>query len=126
MGADRSFSFGDELRRLRLLTGLTQEELAGRAGLTAKAISKLERGERRHPYPDTVRRLGAALRLDEETRAAFVAAAHRTGQTDRPERSADLAAPLAAPVGGFLGAVPVGPLIGRQAELARVSRITDE
>src|SRR6185437_13331771 len=57
---------------------------------------------------------------------AFVAAAHRTGQTDRPERSADLAAPLAAPVGGFLGAVPVGPLIGRQAELARVSRVTDE
>ena len=126
MGADRLPSFGDELRRLRLLAGLTQEELAIKAGLTSKAISKLERGERRHPYPDTVRRLASALRLDAETNGAFVAAAHSPGQTDRQEHSTALAPPLTAPVGGFLGAMPVGPLIGRQAELARVSRVTEE
>ena len=30
---------------------MTQEELAGRAGLAAKNISDLERGERKRPYP---------------------------------------------------------------------------
>jgi transcriptional regulator with XRE-family HTH domain len=48
-------NFGVRLRRLREAAGLTQEELASRAGLTAKAISMLERGERKRPYPHTVR-----------------------------------------------------------------------
>ena len=43
--------FGGRLRRLREAAGLSQEELAARAGLTAKAISMLERGERKRPYP---------------------------------------------------------------------------
>jgi transcriptional regulator with XRE-family HTH domain len=43
--------FGTRLRRLRETAGLTQEELASRAGLTAKAVSALERGERKRPYP---------------------------------------------------------------------------
>ena len=39
-------SFGTELRRHREAAGLTQEELAERAGLAAAAISALERGAR--------------------------------------------------------------------------------
>jgi DNA-binding XRE family transcriptional regulator len=35
--------FGVRLRRLREAAGLTQEELAARAGLSAKGISDLER-----------------------------------------------------------------------------------
>ncbi|MBA2618373.1 MAG: helix-turn-helix transcriptional regulator, partial [Rubrobacter sp.] len=50
--------FGERLRRLREAAGFTQEELASRAGLTAKAVSALERGERKRPYPHTVRSLG--------------------------------------------------------------------
>jgi transcriptional regulator with XRE-family HTH domain len=46
-----SESFGTALRRLRERSGLTQEQLAECAGLSAKSISVLERGERRHPYP---------------------------------------------------------------------------
>ena len=49
---------------------LTQEELAERAGLTAKAIGALERGERRRPYPHTVRSLADALGLDDAERAS--------------------------------------------------------
>ena len=49
-------SFGERLRRYREAATLTQEELAERAGLTAMAVSALERGERRRPYPNTVRR----------------------------------------------------------------------
>jgi DNA-binding XRE family transcriptional regulator len=45
--------FGERLMRLREAAGLTQEELASRAGLTAKAVSALERGERKRPYKPT-------------------------------------------------------------------------
>ncbi len=38
--------FGERLRALREGAGLTQETLAAKAGLTAKAVSALERGER--------------------------------------------------------------------------------
>ena len=62
--------FGARLRRLREAAGLTQEELAGEAGLTAKAVSLLERGERRRPYPHTVRALADALGLPEVERAS--------------------------------------------------------
>ena len=43
--------FGRLLRQLREQAGLTQEQLAERARLSAKAVSALERGERQHPYP---------------------------------------------------------------------------
>src|SRR3712207_3195997 len=66
--------FGAKLRRLRDAAGMTQEELAARAGLTAKAVGALERGERRRPYPHTVRSLADALNLPEDERLALQAA----------------------------------------------------
>jgi DNA-binding XRE family transcriptional regulator len=60
---DHEAPFGTELERLRDAAGLTQEELASRARLTAKAVSALERGVRRRPYPHTVRSLADALEL---------------------------------------------------------------
>ena len=39
MAGTQASSFGAQLRRLREVAGLTQEELAERAGLAAKAIS---------------------------------------------------------------------------------------
>jgi tetratricopeptide (TPR) repeat protein len=69
-------TFGALLRQHRRAAGLTQEALAERAGVTAQAISALERGFRRRPHPSTVRLLAAALRLHAQDRAAFEAAAH--------------------------------------------------
>ena len=66
-------SFGARLRRLRERSGLTQEELAERAGLSSNAIGALERGERRHPYPHTVGVLAAALDLGPDERAMLTA-----------------------------------------------------
>jgi predicted ATPase/transcriptional regulator with XRE-family HTH domain len=63
------------LRRFREAAALTQEELAARAGLSGKAVGALERGERRRPYPHTVRALAEALGLGDDDRAALVAAA---------------------------------------------------
>lgn len=75
-------SFGEQLRRLREAAGLTQEELAARANLTANAISALERGERRQPYPHTVRALADALELPEDERATLIQAVPRRGRGD--------------------------------------------
>ncbi|MEO8511086.1 MAG: helix-turn-helix domain-containing protein [Chloroflexota bacterium] len=66
-------TFGNRLRRYRETAGLTQDELAEYAGLTAKGISALERGARRRPYPNTVRAIADALGLSAEERAAFIA-----------------------------------------------------
>lgn len=70
------------LRRLREAVGLTQEELASRARLTAKAVSMLERGERKRPYPHTVRSLADALGLSEEERAVLTGAVPRRTSGD--------------------------------------------
>jgi transcriptional regulator with XRE-family HTH domain len=50
--------FGALLRRHRVAAGLTQEALAERAGISARAVSDLERGLYRAPHRDTVDRLG--------------------------------------------------------------------
>src|ERR687893_1011048 len=82
--------FGAMLKRLRDTAGLTQEELASRAGLTAKAVSALERGERKRPYPHTVRSLADALALTDAQRVDLQAAIPRRG-AETP------ASPAAAP-----------------------------
>ena len=40
---------GEQLRRYRVAAGLAQEELAERAGVSARAVSDLERGSSRRP-----------------------------------------------------------------------------
>ncbi len=106
-------SFGSRLRRFREAAGLTQEELASRAGLSATAVSVLERGERRRPYPHTVRSLADALSLSEGDRAALLAAVPRRGAA--PE--------IASPALGSSGSIlpsPTTPLVGRERELRDV------
>ena len=80
---ERSEPFGLLLRRQRLAAGLTQEDLAERAGLSRRGISDLERGARR-PLPGTARRLAEALELDGQARVVFVGAAQwiRTGPVE--------------------------------------------
>jgi DNA-binding XRE family transcriptional regulator len=45
--------FGLLLRRHRVAAGLSQKELAEKAGLSRRGISDLERGEWRIPHPAT-------------------------------------------------------------------------
>jgi predicted ATPase/DNA-binding XRE family transcriptional regulator len=66
--------FGGQLRRHRVLAGLSQEALAERAGLSRRGIADLERGARRFPYPDTALRLANALELTGADRKTFFAA----------------------------------------------------
>jgi transcriptional regulator with XRE-family HTH domain len=80
MSAEPSMPFGTLLRRYREAAGLSQEDLAERAGLTEKGIGALERGERKRPQPHTLQQLATALQLSDQERAAFIAAVpQRTG-----------------------------------------------
>src|SRR5580700_6006605 len=70
-------TFGSQLGAWRRSAGLSQEELAERAGLSVRTISSLERGRTRAPYQESLHRLADALGLDATTRAEFFAAAGR-------------------------------------------------
>jgi predicted ATPase/transcriptional regulator with XRE-family HTH domain len=106
-------SFGSRLRRFREAAGLTQEELASRAGLSANAVSVLERGERRRPYPHTVRSLADALGLSEGDRAALLAAVPKRGAGPQ------IASPALGSSGDILPS-PMTSLVGRERELRQV------
>ncbi|MFC0507280.1 ATP-binding protein [Micromonospora costi] len=63
------------LRSHRLAAGLTQAELAGRAGVGVRTVRDLERGRSSRPQRTTVELLAGALDLGGTARAAFLAAA---------------------------------------------------
>jgi transcriptional regulator with XRE-family HTH domain len=50
MASAASSPFGDLLKRYRAAAGLTQDELAERAQLSARTISDLERGVKHRPH----------------------------------------------------------------------------
>lgn len=99
--------FAAWLRALREQARLTQEELAERAGVSARTISDVERGIRTRVYGETASRLASALALDEAARGEFVEAARGRSGRD-PARHGTLPRPLT-------------PTIGRYPELARVT-----
>jgi predicted ATPase/DNA-binding XRE family transcriptional regulator len=114
----RPAPFGARLRNLREAAGLTQEELASKAGLTAKAISVLERGERKRPFPHTVRAIADALELSENERASLLAAV--------PKRGSATTASASATVSKSNLPTPSTPLVGRERELGEISTFLRE
>jgi transcriptional regulator with XRE-family HTH domain len=70
-------SFGELLRFYRTSAGLTQEQLAERAGLSRRGIADIERGVRRSPYTHTVQRLALALAVADAARDVLSQAARR-------------------------------------------------
>src|SRR5215207_2812184 len=125
--SEQDETFGERLRRLRVAAGLSQEGLGERAGLTSNAVGALERGERRRPHPDTLRRLATALGLDDAGRAMLAAALLIRGG-DAAEGAATPVAPQLAsmePGGDERLPPPMGHLtsfVGREVE-AEVVRL---
>src|SRR2546429_6289510 len=63
-GVERgSASFGDAMRAQRLRAGLTQQELAKRAGVSVRAVRYIEQGRVERPRRESVRRLAEAVGL---------------------------------------------------------------
>lgn len=100
---------GASLKKLRLAAGMTQEELAERAGISTRTVSDVERGLRTLIHRDTARRLAAALELGDEQRREFDAVA----------RGRSIIRPPAPPTGA-LPTVPT-PLIGRSRQLEAIT-----
>jgi transcriptional regulator with XRE-family HTH domain len=94
MASMASSRFGERLRRARQAAGLTQAELAERAGLSVRGVNDLERGARQSPRKDTVALLAEALGMADEERAAFEAAARRA--TRRAASETNTAGPPSA------------------------------
>src|SRR5262245_24707283 len=93
-------SLGEVLRRRRLAAGLTQRELALRAGISVRTIRDLEQGRSQSPQARSVHGLAAGLGLGLADRERLLAA-RRT----RPAAGPDPAA-LALHV-GILGPLSV-------------------
>jgi transcriptional regulator with XRE-family HTH domain len=73
-------SFAEVIRHHRLKAGLTQVELARKAGAADSYVTLLETGRRRNPGRRLVEAFAAALGLTKTERAEFLAAAHYTSQ----------------------------------------------
>jgi predicted ATPase/DNA-binding XRE family transcriptional regulator len=99
-------TFGPLLRRLRIGAALTQEELAERAGVSARLVSDLERGIILRPRRDTVQMLADGLGLADAERDEFAAVA----RGDRPPAST-------TPPRTNLPSPPT-PLVGRETDVA--------
>src|ERR1700716_2463025 len=102
--------FSELLRRHRAAAGLTQEEVAERAGMSIRGLSDLERGLRRVPQRHTVSQLADALGLTADARTTFEVSARG--------RSPMLLAAHAPRAPG----PPVPALVGRATELALLDR----
>jgi predicted ATPase/transcriptional regulator with XRE-family HTH domain len=112
--------FAERLRSLREAAGLTQEELAFRAGLSPSAVGVLERGARKRPYPHTVRALAEALGLDEEGRTSLLAAVPKRGEVGAGSSSAgEPPQPVRSPALPN----PTTTLVGRELELEEVAAL---
>ncbi len=114
-------SFAALLRRQRLAAGLTQEALAERAGLSAKAVGDLERDPDRSPRLATVTLLADALGAGPEQRSELLAAA-RPAQPTRPGTVPVAAAGATQPPRWAMPR-PLTPLIGRAGVATAVVRL---
>ena len=117
-----SSDFPHTLRAFRLQAGLSQEALAERSGISTRAISDMERGLRKRPYPDTIRRIAIALKSSGEDRADLLnfGRLESTGTSAvSPERGFQV--PLALPTLPR----PIDSLVGREAERATLVDIIE-
>ena len=101
-------TFAELLCSQRAAAGLTQEELADRAGMSVRGLRYLERGLRR-PYRDTVKRLVEALPLSADDHHTLIAAARPRSAPPQSGQGRSGMLPL-----------PPSPTIGREHDLATV------
>ena len=116
MALERSRTFAELLRTYRRAAQMTQEKLAERAGLSVRALRKLESGASVAPRRDTIDLLAAALKLPDENRSLLEASASH-------QRFPALATPSLPGTVGTQAVNPAAmPLVGRPSELALLER----
>jgi tetratricopeptide (TPR) repeat protein/DNA-binding XRE family transcriptional regulator len=131
-------AFGELLQHRRQASGLTQDGLSERAGVSVRTICDLECGRRKRPYPQTVRLLAEALGLQGPQLDEFVRLSGRSMGLPRgdghmrpvhadsePEADAMTGRPGDAPVPRQLP-MTVSHFTGRVAELETLSGMLGE
>lgn len=111
------------LRQHRICAGLSQQELADRAGLSVRALSDMERGRTSRPYIRSVRLLCEALGLPETSRIElFNALPVNTLPTDEASIHASVSTASATDAPRQLPA-PISHFAGRAAELRTLAAL---
>jgi predicted ATPase/transcriptional regulator with XRE-family HTH domain len=137
MTSVRAAPFGALLSRHRRAVGLTQAELAERAGISSRAVSDLERGVKRRPHRETIALLAEALGLGPDERTALERAARPLplaassamvsdpgaleAQSERSPVTHVAVSPFATPALDEIAGGPLAlltPMIGREHEEA--------
>ncbi len=114
MSGEPSQSFGVLLLHFRRAAGLTQQELAERARLSADTISDLERGRYLAPRKTTVALLADALDLSPADRQQFESSIRRLRAGTMAHASIPFSTPLP---------LPITRLIGRDHEEQALARL---
>jgi CBS domain-containing protein len=83
-GLESEEAIGPLIRHLRLAADLTLEGLSEASGISARALSDIERGVARGPQRRTVVAIAGALQLSVSNRAALFRAARAGRQRSRP------------------------------------------
>jgi predicted ATPase/class 3 adenylate cyclase len=125
-GSIGSTRFGGLLRRHRQEAGLTQAELAERAGISVRGINDLERGVRQTPRTDTVALLAQALDLSEEARTAFVAAARHAEVVTSATSTSSPPSALQGEATSPASALPTGTITFLFTDIAGSTRLLQE
>jgi DNA-binding SARP family transcriptional activator/DNA-binding XRE family transcriptional regulator len=86
-GAEPGSRFGALVRAYRRKAGLTQQELAMKAGLSVGALRDIEQSRRQRPRLNSVIALANALGLDSERAASMVDAGRDAMSSQLPRRS---------------------------------------
>ncbi|TWJ21219.1 tetratricopeptide repeat protein [Micromonospora endolithica] len=114
-------SFGDRLRALRRRAGLTLEALAEASGVSARAISDMERGRSRGPQDRTLVALFDGLGLGGAERADLAAAARAARAQNASGRPRSGEPPRG--VSDFVGREAESKLIAQHADGAGTGRM---
>ena len=110
MAEDPGASLAQLLKSLRVNAGLTQEQLAEAAGISARSVSDLERGINRTARRDTARLIADALGMSGAIRELFEATARGKTPADTQDEALVTAGTLPA---------AVTPLVGRAGDVQR-------
>jgi transcriptional regulator with XRE-family HTH domain len=92
---DEARAAGAWVKSQRLAVGMTQEELAGKSGLSVRAISNLERGRTARPHPRSLEVLAAALGLPESAGSEWAARLRADQIRDAVPRASEVRAAVA-------------------------------